>query len=59
MSNLRYLCLCAYSGFQHISCCVFVVSLCPFLIVPSVFSNVYLNSDDIKYTISKKVNNHL
>jgi hypothetical protein len=41
-----------YSGVQHIVCCVFVlfsssgvprVSLnCPFLIVPSVFSNVYL-----------------
>ena len=50
---LPYLCLCAYSGVQHILCCVFAlfiirlvypmlpVSLdCPFLIAPSVFSNV-------------------
>ena len=53
MSYLRYLCLFVYSGVQHILCCVFVflrlvypmvpVSLgCPFLIAPSVFSNVYL-----------------
>ena len=54
MSYLRYLCLYAYSGVQHILFCVlcfcFVflrlvlpVSLdCPFLIVPSLFSNVYL-----------------
>jgi hypothetical protein len=55
MSYLRCLCLLAYSGVQHILCCVFVfvfvfrlayhmlpVSLhCPFLIAPSVFSNVY------------------
>ena len=53
MSYLRYLCLFAYSGVQHILCCVFLrlvypmlpVSLdCPFLISPSVFSNVYLNN---------------
>ena len=25
MSNLRYLCLFAYSGVQHILCCVFVL----------------------------------
>ena len=53
MSYLRYLCLFAYIGAQHIMCCVsgfflffFVllpVSLdCPFLITPSVFSNIYL-----------------
>ena len=50
MSYLPYLYLFAYSGVQHILCCVFVslffillqVSLdCPFLIAPSVFSNVY------------------
>ena len=55
-SYLHYLCPFAYSGVQHILCCVFVlfffvlctlcchlVSLdCPFLIAPSVFSNVYL-----------------
>jgi hypothetical protein len=67
MSYLRYLCLFAYSGFQHILCCVFVflvfvlctlfsscvpcfrlvypmlpVSVdCPFVIAPSVFSNIY------------------
>ena len=46
MSYLRYLCLFAHSGVQHILCCVFVgfffVLLpgfleCPFLIGPSVF----------------------
>ena len=53
MSYLCYLCLFAQSGIQHILCCVFVlfffvlsmlsVSLdYPFLIAPSVFSNVYL-----------------
>jgi hypothetical protein len=51
MSYLRYLCLFANGGVQHILCCVFLfcfsssllpVSLdCPFLIAPSVFSNVY------------------
>jgi hypothetical protein len=58
MSYLRYLCLFAHSNVQHILCCVFIcfaflrlvypmlpVSLdCPFLIFPSVFSNVYLNN---------------
>jgi len=51
MSYLRYFCLSAHSGVQHILCCVFVfvypmlpVSLdCPFCIAPSVFSNVYLS----------------
>jgi hypothetical protein len=54
------LCLCADSGIQHILCCVFFWSwffflrlLCPmlpvsldcsFLIAPSDFSNVYLDS---------------
>jgi len=53
MFYLRYLSLFAHSGVQHILCCVFVflglvypmlpVSLeSPFLIAPSVFSNVYL-----------------
>ena len=55
MSYLRYLCLLAHSGVQHIWCCVFVLfffvlcGLCCqflwivlFLIAPSVFSNVYL-----------------
>ena len=45
MSYLRYLCLFAYNGVQHILCCVFVllslmlpVSLaCSFLIALSVF----------------------
>jgi hypothetical protein len=54
MSYLRYVCLLAYSGIQHILCCVFcfvslrlvypmlLVSLdSPFLMSPSVFSNVY------------------
>ena len=49
------LCLLAYSGVQHILCCVFLrivrhvlpVSLdCPSLIVPSVFSNIYLQNDE-------------
>ena len=48
---LRFLSLFAHSVVQHIVCCLFVllffvvlpVSLdCPFLIAPSVFSNVYL-----------------
>ena len=53
MSYLRYLWLFAYSGVQHILRCRLVVlrfvypmlpvSLdCPFLIAPSVFSNVYI-----------------
>jgi hypothetical protein len=50
MCYLRYLCLFAGSGVQHILCCGFSsscvpmmpVSLdCPILIAPSVFSNVY------------------
>ena len=47
---LRYLCVLAYSGVQHILCCVFVLFVfvlpfsldCPFLFASSVFSNVYL-----------------
>ena len=53
MSYLRYVCLFGYSSVQHIWCCVFLflclVHLmlpvyldCPFLIVPLVFSNVYI-----------------
>jgi hypothetical protein len=52
MSYLHYFtCLFAHSCGQHILCCVFVVfsssmlpvSLdCPFMIAPSVFSNVYI-----------------
>ena len=50
MSYLRYLYLLVYRGVQHLLCCLFLrlmypmlpVSLdCPFLIGPSVFSNVY------------------
>jgi hypothetical protein len=46
MSYLRYLCLFAHSGVQHILCFCFVslrlVSLdCPFLIAPSVFTYAY------------------
>ena len=46
MSYLRYLSLLAYSGVQHIMCCVFLrlvylmlpISLdCPFLIAPLIF----------------------
>jgi hypothetical protein len=51
MSYLRYLCLLVYSGVHHILCCVFfrlvypmlpVFLDCPFVIAPSIFSNVYL-----------------
>ena len=54
ISCLRYLCLFAYSGVQHVLCCVFglfvfvlysilaVLLDYPFLIVLLVFSNVYL-----------------
>ena len=52
MYYLRYMCLFAHSGVQHILCCVFVLFvdvfvLLPvslnwqFLIAPSVFSSVY------------------
>ena len=53
MSYLRYICLFAYSGLQHIVFYVFhrlvypmlPVSLdCPFLIAHSVFSNVYFQN---------------
>ena len=57
MSYLRYLCLLAYSGvLTNIELCFWLVFLrhvypmlpvfldCPFLIAPSVFSNVYLYS---------------
>ena len=52
MSYLHYLCLFVHSGVKHILRCIFLrlahtmlpVSLdCPFLIAPSVFSNVYSN----------------
>ena len=63
MSYLRYLCLFGYNGVQYILCCVFVflrlvypmlpVSLdCPFLIAPSVLSNIYftyLTSDTVPH----------
>ena len=53
MSYLRYLCLFAYSGVQHILCCIFVSGLrlvypmlpvsmeCSFLIAPSAFFHIY------------------
>ena len=53
MSYLRYLCLFAYSGVQHILVCVFVLFFlvlctvaldCPFLIATSVFYNVYFRT---------------
>jgi len=56
MFYLRYLCLFVYSGVQHILLCFCFVGLrlvypmlpvsldCSFLIAPSVFSNVYLQS---------------
>ena len=53
MSYLCYVCLFAYSGVQHILCCVFVFFLvypiyvaisldCQFLIAPLIFSNIDL-----------------
>jgi hypothetical protein len=53
MSYVCYFCLFAYSGIQHIVCCVFVLFCyfssclpvylnCPFLIATSVFFNIYL-----------------
>ena len=54
MSYLRYLCLFTHSSVQHICCCVSVLFVfvlctlccqfsldCPFLIVATVFSNVF------------------
>jgi hypothetical protein len=53
ISYLRYMCAFAYRCVQHILCCVFVLYcllivcsmcsflVCPLLITPSVFSNVY------------------
>ena len=51
MPYLRYLCLLAHSGVQHIFVCLFFkffcvllpISLdCPFLVASSVFSNIYI-----------------
>ena len=53
MFYLRYLCLFAHSGVQHMLCCVLFVFFrlvynmlpvymdCPFWIGPSIFSDVY------------------
>jgi len=68
MTYLHYLCLFTYSGVQYILCCVFVLSFlrlvcsmfqvsldCSFVIVPSVFSNVYLiDSEDQQYQIADR-----
>ena len=52
MPYLRYLCLFAHSGVQHILCCVFLRLLYPMLPVsldwqalmtPSIFSNVCID----------------
>ena len=56
MSYLHYLRLLADSSVQHILCCVLLVFVlcymysvlpvsldCPFVIAPSVFSNIYLH----------------
>jgi hypothetical protein len=57
MPYLRYLCLLEYIGVKHILCWGFLFFFrlvytmlsvsedCPFLIVPSVFSNVYLSNE--------------
>jgi hypothetical protein len=63
MSYLRYLCLFAYSGVEHILCCDFVLFYrpvypmlpvplgSPFLMAPSVFSSVYSNRSMKNYYI--------
>ena len=59
ISNLRYVCMLAHSGVQHILCCVFcfvflrlVYSLdFTFVIATSIFSNVYLETSVIVYCI--------
>jgi hypothetical protein len=66
MFYVRYLCLFTYSDVQHIGLCLFVLfvfDLCivysilsvsldvPFVIAPSVFSNVYLLNIDISQQI--------
>jgi accessory gene regulator protein AgrB len=61
MSYLRHLCFFAHSGDQHILCCVFALFFfvlytpmlsvlldCPYLIAPSVFSNVYIETQSSK-----------
>jgi hypothetical protein len=54
MSYLRCLCLLTYSGVLYTLCCAFCclvsptlpVSLdCPFLLAPSVFSNIYFEQE--------------
>ena len=54
MSYLSYLCLFAYSGVEHILCCVVLRLVyhmmplsqnCPFFIPPSVFSNAYFSDE--------------
>ena len=58
---LSYLCLFAHSGVEHIVCCVFLRLVyhmiplsqnCPFLISPSVFSNVYFSDEQSNPWIS-------
>ena len=53
LNYLRCLCLSACDGVRHVLCCVFLRIVCavlpfsldcPFLIAPSVFSNVYLKT---------------
>ena len=66
MFYVRYLCLFTYIDVQHIGLCLFVLfvfDLCivysilsvsldvPFVIAPSVFSNVYLLNIDISQQI--------
>ena len=63
------LCLFVHGGVQHTLCCVFVLFyfvlctlcwqvfflVCPFLIAPSVFSNVYLINSSLLYVICQKM----
>jgi hypothetical protein len=62
MSYLHYLCLFVYSGVQPTLCCVVLCFVflclvypmlpdsldCPFLIVPSIFSNIYSVKTDAR-----------
>ena len=64
MSYLPYLCLFACGGVQHILCCVFIrlvypilsVSLdFPFVIAPSVFSDIYLSTSTTGHSIKTDI----
>jgi len=64
VSYLRYLCLFVCGGVQHVLCCGFIrlvypilsVSLdFPFVIAPSVFSDVYLSTSTTGHSIKTNI----